>query len=62
LFDPAMTAVDFLGHRIGGQHLERVLDLFPQMALVFFDSQNIVGLFADDLLSDGSLAANGIDG
>src|ERR1017187_2909132 len=39
-----MTAVDLFVYRVGGQHLKRVLDLFQQMALILFDSQNVVAL------------------
>ena len=34
-----MAVVDFFGNRIGGQHLERVFDLFQKMALILFDRQ-----------------------
>jgi hypothetical protein len=44
------------GDCVGGQHLERVFDLFQKIALVLLDRQNIVGLFVDDLLGYGSFA------
>lgn len=53
-----MPAIQFLRYRFAGQQSKRVAYVLQQLALIFLDRQNVVGLLAGDRL----LAADNVKG